>query len=56
MWGNCATFAFTVSFLANQAGHPADIVQHGPGHVIAVADGWAFDAQAYAPQALTDQE
>lgn len=37
VWGNCATFAFTVSILASQAGHPANIVQHGPSHVIAVA-------------------
>lgn len=49
VWGNCATFAFTASILANQAGHPANIVQHGPGHVIAVAGGWAFDAQAGQP-------
>jgi hypothetical protein len=49
VWGNCATFAFTASILASQAGHPANIVQHGPSHVIAVAGGWAFDAQSGEP-------
>ncbi|MCS3451526.1 MULTISPECIES: hypothetical protein [Bradyrhizobium] len=49
IWGNCATFAFTAAVLANMAGHPGEVIPQGRAHVVAVADGWIFDARAYEP-------
>lgn len=47
VWGNCATFAETAAVLATMAGHQGDVIPSGRAHVVAVADGWVFDAGSY---------
>lgn len=53
VWGNCATFAFTAAVLTWKTGRDGKVIQCGRAHVIAVADGWAFDAREYQPISLS---
>jgi hypothetical protein len=49
VWGNCVTFGETAAVLATMAGHQGDVVPSSCAHVVAMADGWVFDARSYEP-------
>ena len=55
VWGNCATFAMTAMVLALKEGHDANIVLVGKDHVVAVSEGWMFDALNVEPVKLGDR-